>query len=184
MKFEPDNLYHIFNQGNNKEQLFFNDRHYYSFLQIFQSHVLPHCDVLCWCLMPNHFHFMIAADTRCLNLEKQGGLMLDPITNGFRKLLSTYAHQFNKTNERTGSLFRPKTKSKCLSADDYASLNFSSLQSYLLNCFHYIHQNPVKAGLVDKTEDWIWSSCRFYKGLHKESFCSRETTEKYLDIIF
>lgn len=184
MKFAPDDLYHIFNQGNDKQPLFLSGKNYYSFLELYKNYVAPNCETMCWCLMPNHFHFIIAADERCLNLEKQGGLLLDPITNGFRKLLSSYAHKFNEQSERTGSLFRPKTKSKCLSETDYASLNFPSLQSYLINCFHYIHENPVKAGLVINLEDWIWSSYRFYKGLRKDSFCNKAVTEKFCGIIF
>ena len=184
MKFIPENNYHIFNQGNNKEQFFFNDNQYYSFLELFKAHIVPHCEILSWCLMPNHFHFMIYADERCLQMEKQGGLMLDPVTNGFRKLLSTYAHKFNVSNKSTGSLFRPKTKAKCLSKVDFRFLNFPSLQSYLLSCFHYIQENPVKAGLVAKVENWIWSSFRFYKGVRKKSFCNIELTEKLLDIKF
>src|SRR5207342_1559792 len=89
--------------------------HYDRFLNLFKTSVLPHCDVLAWCLMPNHFHFMLYADERVATLQQQGGLMLDPITNGFRNLLSTYSHEFNKQNSRTGALFRPKTKAKCLS---------------------------------------------------------------------
>ncbi|HET9056557.1 MAG TPA: hypothetical protein VFN30_06900 [Chitinophagaceae bacterium] len=184
MRFIPENFYHIYNEGNNKQLLFFDDKNYHSFIDLYNAYVVPHCETICWCLMPNHFHFMVYTDERCEKFEKQGGLLLDPITNGFRKLLSGYAHNFNKSNNRTGSLFRPKTKSKCLSSEDYKSLSFLYLQNYLLSCFEYIHQNPVRAGLVDKAENWAWSSFCFYKGVHKVSFCNKELAEKYLGITF
>ena len=100
MKFLPENSYHVFNQGNNHERLFSEDYHYHFFLELFQSYNLPNCHVICWCLMPNHFHFLIHTDTRVKELKKQGGLLLDPVTNGFRKLLSAYSHKYNLQNDQ------------------------------------------------------------------------------------
>ena len=114
MKFLPENIYHVYNQGNNQENIFIKDFQFLYFLQLYQEYIALHCETLAWCLMHNHFHFMIYADGRCMKLKKQGGLILDPITNGFRKLLSTYSHEFNIKNNRSGSLFRPKTKSHLL----------------------------------------------------------------------
>jgi len=180
MKFLPENSYHVYNQGNNHERLFYEDNHYHAFLELCKSYVLPHCHILCWCLMPNHFHFLIHTDTRVKELKKQGGLFLDPVTNGFRKILSTYSHQYNLQNERTGALFRPKTKAKCLS--DEAVINESGLSGseYFISCFQYIHNNPVVAGLVSSPEDWKWSSYRFYIGKRENSFCNKELAYKLL----
>ena len=47
--------------------------------------------------MPNHFHFLIHTDARVEELKKQGGLFLDPVTNGFRKLLSAYSHKYQSS---------------------------------------------------------------------------------------
>ena len=174
MKFTPDNIYHVYNQGNNKEQVFKEDVHYYYFLQLYQSYLVPICETLSWCLMPNHFHFMIYTDERCLGLKKQGGLLLDPVTNGIRKLLSAYTHEFNIKNNRSGSLFRPKTKAKNLIEEAEDVNNQIGKQDYYLNCFNYIHYNPKEAGLVNFAEDWKWSSYRFYKRLRQNSFCNKE----------
>ena len=174
MKFAPENVYHIYNQGNNKEQLFKEDVHYYYFLQLYQSYLVTFCETLCWCLMPNHFHFMISTDERCLAFKEQGGLLLDPITNGIRKLLSAYTHEFNIKNNRSGALFRPKTKAKNLTEEADGFNDQFGKQDYYLNCFNYIHQNPVEAELVIHAEDWKWSSYRFYKGLREKSFCNEE----------
>ena len=179
MKFLPDNIYHVYNQGNNHEELFLKDDHYRYFLQLFKAYVLPHCEVLAWCLMPNHFHFELYIDERCTEMKQQGGLVLDPVTNGFRKLLSTYAHEFNITNNRSGALFRPKTKAKCLT-DESLILNTSySLSNYYSNCFYYIHNNPVKDGLVKNASDWFWSSYNFYFAKTELLLCNKQLAEKY-----
>ena len=142
MKFIPEHVYHVYNQGNNKEKIFFENFQYNYFLQLYQSYIIPHYETLCWCLMPNHFHFMVYADERCLQLNKQGGLILDPITNGIQKLLSTYTHEFNIKNNRTGSLFRPKTKAKNLTEEAEVVIDQPGKTDYLFNCFNYIHNNP------------------------------------------
>ena len=59
MNFESGNLYHIYNQGNNRQQLFFSRENYLFFLKKIKKHILPHADILAWCLMPNHFHLMV-----------------------------------------------------------------------------------------------------------------------------
>lgn len=180
MKFFPENSYHIYNQGNNHERLFSNEEPYHSFLDLFQAYVVPHCHVLCWCLMPNHFHFLIHMDSRIMEMKQQGGLLLDPVTNGFRKLLSAYSHQYNLQNERSGALFRPKTKSKCITDEDIIKESGLTNLEYFTNCFYYIHNNPVLAGLVALPEDWKWSSFRFYIGKRETSFCNKELAFKFL----
>lgn len=179
MKFLPENIYHVYNQGNNHERLFLNDGHYQHFLHSFKGYILPHCEVIAWCLMPNHFHFQLYMDERCMALKQQGGLVLDPVTNGFRKLLSAYAHAFNEKNERSGALFRPKTKAKCLTDESLILNTRYSLNDYYSQCFYYIHYNPVKDGLVENASDWFWSSYNFYFGNKEELLCNRHLTVKH-----
>ena len=118
MHFEEGNLYHIYNQGNNKLNVFHEQEEYIFFLQLIRKNLIPYTDLLAYCLMPNHFHLMINADKRCKNLIKQGGLFIDPITNSFRKTLSCYTHVKNVKSGNSGSLFRQKTKAKSLSEMD------------------------------------------------------------------
>ncbi len=58
MNFEKGHIYHIYNQGNNKQKIFFKQENYYFFIGKIKTHVLPFADILAWCLMPNHFHLM------------------------------------------------------------------------------------------------------------------------------
>ena len=59
MQFETGYLYHIYNQGNNRQKIFFDRENYLLFLKKIRSHVKPYCDVLAWALLPNHFHLMV-----------------------------------------------------------------------------------------------------------------------------
>jgi len=74
--------------------------------------------------------------------------------------LSTYAHEFNIKNNRSGSLFRPKTKAICLNDEVDLNPNILIKQDYYLNTFNYIHNNAVEAGIVKNAADWKWSSFR------------------------
>ncbi len=90
MNFLPDNLYHIYNQGNNLQKIFSFDEEYKIFLTLVKENISTNSEIICWCLMPNHFHVMVYTDERILNIKKQGGLQIDALTNGIRKLLSGY----------------------------------------------------------------------------------------------
>ena len=59
MIFKEGHIYHIFNQGNNKEQVFFTRENYIYFLHKITQYILPYADILAWCIMPNHFHLMV-----------------------------------------------------------------------------------------------------------------------------
>lgn len=59
MEFEKGHLFHIYNQGNNRQKIFFKHENYIFFLRKVRIYILPYADILAWCLMPNHFHFMV-----------------------------------------------------------------------------------------------------------------------------
>ena len=179
MNFTPENLYHVYNQGNDKQIIFSGNEDYLIFLRIVKKNIFPHAEVIAYCLMPNHFHFLICTDERVDRFIKQGGLLIDPLTNGFRKLLSGYARIYNNHNNRSGSLFRQKTKVKCLSDISIVRDSGKKLQDYYFNCFHYIHQNPYRAGLVNKLEDWECSSFKEYALLRNGTLCNKELAAKF-----
>ena len=141
MKFFQDNVYHIYNQGNNKQLIFCTNEDYLIFLRLIRNHVAPHTEIIAWCLMPNHFHLLVYAGEKSCVMIKQGGLEIEKLTNGIRKLLSGYARIFNKRYQQTGSLFRQKTKAKNISGEELIVSNKYNLQDYCSNCFSYIHQN-------------------------------------------
>ncbi|MEP6674323.1 MAG: hypothetical protein ABJA78_04185 [Ferruginibacter sp.] len=101
------------------------------------------------------------------------------MTNGFRKVLSTYSHEFNLLNNRSGALFRPKTKAKSLSDGSGVVNPGNFITDYCSNCFLYIHCNPVKAGLVNNHAEWRWSSYNEYFGISEFNFCNKIITGKY-----
>ena len=59
MQFEESFIYHIYNQGNNRQEIFFNKENYMFFLKKIKTHITPYADILAWCLMPNHFHLIV-----------------------------------------------------------------------------------------------------------------------------
>ncbi len=63
MDFQTGHLYHIYNQSNNKNNIFFNQDNYLFFLKKIATNILPFCDILAWCLMPNHFHLMVLVNS-------------------------------------------------------------------------------------------------------------------------
>jgi putative transposase len=119
--------------------------------------------------MPNHFHLIVSANEASCKLRE--GFAGKPITElSFRigKLLSSYSQAINKQNKTTGSLFQQKTKAK-----DLTNTQIPNKQgNYLVNAMHYCHQNPWKAGLVKKIEDWRYSSFLDYAGLRNGTLCN------------
>lgn len=179
MKFIPDNIYHVYNQGNNRQLIFYERADYLIFIGMIRKMIFPFAQIISYSLMPNHFHFMLYADERCKKALKQGGLSIDPITNGIRKLLSGYARIFNTRYNHSGSVFRQKTKAKCLSEIDLGQTNVLHHQDYYVNCFHYIHQNPLKARLVNRMEEWEFSSFRDYAELRNGTLCNKDMAIKF-----
>jgi REP element-mobilizing transposase RayT len=157
-------IYHIYNRGNNQQPIFFSDDNYIYFLNKCHRYLKPLADILAWCLMPNHFHFLTEVTETSLEPVKSGGIIMPAITNGFRLLESSYAKGVNKQLSRSGNLFQQKTKAKFT----------NEAKDYSRTAFHYIHQNPVKSGLVKRLEEWHYSSYLDYAGLRNGTLCNRE----------
>ncbi len=170
MNFLPNEPYHIYNRGNNKQTIFFNEENYLFFLKKINNQLRPHCDILCWCLMPNHFHLVISTNESSCKLRSAFGIKsVQELSYRIGVLLSTYSQAVNNQNQTSGSLFQQKTKSKLLSVKKCNEKH----EDYLINAMHYIHQNPVKAGLVEKMEDWPYSSFPDYTGFRKGVLCNK-----------
>ncbi|MGB3779976.1 MAG: transposase [Tunicatimonas sp.] len=177
MQFEPGNTYHIYNRGNNQQPIFFGRRNYLFFLKKIKKELTPHCEILAWCLMPNHFHLMAYyPDRQCLSSPPlaNGMGVVQPLNRAIAILLSSYTKAINKQERRTGSLFQQKTKAK--------SLTGSADPDYPFVCFHYIHQNPRRARLVTQLEDWEFSSFRDYAGLRDGKLADKALASQLIDI--
>ena len=178
MKLISGDLVHVYNRGNNKQQVFFNENHYHYFLDKVNKQIASVSDVLAYCLMPNHFHFLLHVNEDSCKIKKIGSLVSTELQNGFRILQSSYANAINKEFSRTGSIFQQNTKFKLL-----ASKSEHSYQgTYAEVCFHYIHQNPLKAGLVNKLEDWKFSSFKEYTEQNSDAICNKDLASILLNI--
>ncbi len=175
MRIIPEQLYHVYNQGNNCEIIFREADDYFYFLNRVRARVLPVADIICYCLMPNHYHFMINTNNKSCNSILLGSIISQELTNAFRLLNSGYANEFNKKYARSGSIFRQKTKFKLLTTDSQSG-------DYSFICFNYIHQNPLKARLVNKMEDWEFSSFQDYLGKRNGTLCNYTLAQKLLNI--
>ena len=170
MNYSPNEVYHIYNRGNNKQQIFFNDENYLFFLRKVNKQLLPYCDILCWCLMPNHFHLIIHAnEASCKPRSAFEFKSIQELSYRIGILLSTYSQAINKQNKTSGSLFQQKTKAKILSKNYHQHC----ANSYLINCMHYCHQNAWKAGIVNKIEEWPYSSFPDYCGFRNGQLCNK-----------
>ncbi|MBL7702090.1 MAG: hypothetical protein JNM14_07555 [Ferruginibacter sp.] len=96
------------------------------------------------------------------------------------KTLSSYTKAINLQNKTTGNLFQKKTKAKLLTGTDMSINNFSQ-KDCLLTCFHYIHQNPLKAKLVNDLKDWSYSSYPDYYNGRNGIICNKLLCNKLLD---
>lgn len=178
MDFYPGHTYHIYNQGNNREPLFFEEKNYDFFVKKMRKRLLPHCDILAWCLMPNHFHWMVKIHDDYIREDPlQGKLrIVNPLNRTVGTLQSSYTRGINNLYGRSGSLFRSRSKAKILSKKE------TIRENYALTCFFYIHQNPLRAGLVKKMEEWPYSSFSDYCGLRKGNLCNIKLAKELLDL--
>lgn len=153
MEFAQGNIYHVYNRGNNRRPIFFRRDNYIYFLKKMEKYLVPYTDILAWVLMPNHFHLLIHANDETCKVVRRQPVIIDKCTEGIRILLSSYSRAIQRQEFMTGNLFQQNTKSKCVSDRD---------RDYSSAAFHYIHQNPYRAGLVEKLADWEFSSIHEY----------------------
>jgi len=115
-----------------------------------------HCHIIAYCLMPNHDHLLIMTPEKNEFIQSGFGRM-QALARKIGTLQSSYTRALNKQNKSSGSVFRQKAKAKLLDNPDYQ-----------YTCFHYIHQKPLRSGLVKHLKDWEFSSYTEYAGLKKE----------------
>lgn len=147
----PGEYYHIYNRGNNRENLFREERNYHYFMQLYARYITPIACTFAFCLLRNHFHLLV----QILELEALPNIRaFDAIEDAqdyaslqFANLFSTYTKSFNKAYGRSGNLFMRPFKRKRVDSDRY----FQQLVVY-------IHRNPQTHGLVTDFKAWPYSS--------------------------
>jgi REP element-mobilizing transposase RayT len=144
--FQSGNYYHVYNRGNNRQLIFFERDNYLYFLRLLRNHLIAHgVDIIAYCLMPNHYHLLVHLKTEHFSKLMQAFSL-------------SYAKAINKRYQRVGSLFQGR----------FQAIHVDS-EEYLLHLTRYIHLNPVQANLVDKAEDWEFSSYQEYIELRRGS---------------
>lgn len=204
MNLTNDHIYHIYNQGNNKQKIFFKRGNYLFFINKIRAYFSPYCDILAWCLMPNHFHFMVLVnEVNRMVVPSQSLTQSQTLTNQNQTLtkrsfndaigiaLRSYTRAINKQEGISGSLFRKATKAQCITCPRGINSswfnengitrikNFHPDKDYPKVCFDYIHQNPVKAGLVRQANDWEFSSAKDYAGLRDDKLINKSIAQHY-----
>jgi len=136
------NFAHIMVQGINKEFIFSKDNYKKKYLYLLFSNIKSYNeDLISFCMMDNHAHIL-------LHFNQPEGISLL-----MHNVNTTYAKWYNNKNERVGYVFRDRYK-----VEEIKDLH------HLYSCIKYIHNNPVKAGIVSKPEDYNYSSYREYLG--------------------
>lgn len=151
----PGRMYHIISHAVGNEQLFRENENYRFFLDKYFFYTLPVADTITYCLMPNHFHFMIRIRPEKdiglyywekKNCEAISEVFPDFIMQQFSNLLNSYAKAYNKVYKRRGSLF----------VDNLRRFELES-EKYFTALVLYIHHNPVKHCFCRSANKWKWS---------------------------
>jgi putative transposase len=154
---QTGNFYHVYNRGNNRQTIFFDRENYLYFLRLTRDHlILKSVDVVAYCLMPNHYHFLVY-------------LRDETLSDSMKSLSLAYTKAINKRFDRCGVLFQGRFQSILVSD-----------RNYMVQLARYIHQNPVKAGLVQKPEEWEFSSYLEYTGLRQGTLPTMEHIESQI----
>jgi len=173
-KFEENGIYHIYNRGVGKMKIFKDDQDFRVFLSRLKENLFPEkkkiensilkkevykrkllppksFDLICYCLMPNHFHLLIQQKTNF------------PISKIISKVCTSYSMYFNKRYNRVGSLFQDTFKAVFIENNE--QLLWTSL---------YIHENPIKGNLIKNLKNYEWSSFKDYVRLNNTSICKKD----------
>lgn len=140
--------FHIYNRGVGKGKLFDSPDNYAFLLsKVGDAFVPSETKIICYCLMPNHYHFVIQQ------------LVQDGISRLTALVFNSYAKALNKQRGTTGHVFEAKYKIKHIDSENY-----------LLWLSRYVHRNPKEAQLVKRCVDWEFSSLYDLVSARKNSF--------------
>lgn len=157
-------FYHVITRGNNKNTIFRFDTDYLSFLGLLARYKeeLPF-NLYHYCLMPNHVHMLIQT-------KKAPDFSLF-----MKKLNLSYFYYYKKLYGWVGHFWQDRFKSQPVGKDEY-----------FIQCGKYIELNPVRANMVEKPEDYYYSSYRYYvlgekNNLITEDFIYQDLAKNNID---
>jgi REP element-mobilizing transposase RayT len=145
----PGNFYHIYNRGNNRQDVFIQERNYAYFMDLWWKHTSQTAETYAYCLLKNHFHatVYIKDEEALTGSGNPSVLKLKEPSQYFSNLFNAYTRAVNLATGRSGALFeRPFER---IPVTD---------EAYLLRLVVYIHQNPQKHKFVADFRDWPYSS--------------------------
>ena len=138
----PGALYHVTNRGVEQRDTYRSDDDRRLFLHLLSEAVRRFgWNVYTYVLMSNHFHLVFQ-------------LTMETLSTGMKWLEGCYVQAFNRRHDRFGHLFQARFDAKLVEKE-----------TYLLNVLRYDVLNPVRACMVEKPEDYAWSSYRATAGL-------------------
>ena len=176
---EPGQTYHIYNHANGSENLFREEENYRFFLRQYARYLGEVVNTYAYCLMPNHFHFLVAVRKDLPGFQNLAGLKgqnklghasRNPATKAYSDFFNSYTKAFNKRFERRGSLFVEHFKRTPIQTERQWQ-----------ETFLYIHLNPLKHGFVKDPKDWKWSSWKTYERPDKTSYLERSYYLNFFD---
>lgn len=145
-------IYHIYNRGNGKKDIFLEDADYKFYLNRLGIYLKKHTvSLLCYVLMPNHIHLVARQETPV------------PIHKFISSLHTSYSMYFNKKYNQTGHLFQDRFKQIIVESDEQ-----------FVHLTRYIHQNPLHAGLTKSLGSYFWSSYHEFLRNIPQPLCNKE----------
>jgi len=144
LPLQHESTYHIYNRGNNRENIFCEERNYTYFMKLYTKYIEPIADTFAYCLLRNHFHLLVRI--KIPRVFKTLGVSATP-SQQFGHFFNAYAKAFSKAYNRTGSLFQ----------NPFGRVQVTS-DAHFTHLVTYIHRNPEHHGLIEDFRDWPHSS--------------------------
>ena len=166
---EPGHYYHIYNRGNNRENIFIEERNYLYFMQLYQKYILPVCDTFAYCLLRNHFHILVRVkelQNQTSEVLKTSEVSSKTVTQQFSNFFNSYTKSINATYKRSGSLFQNR----------FGRIEVDS-DRYFAQLIHYIHFNPQKHGFVEDFRQYPYSSYQAIVSEKPTNLCRHEVLD-------
>ena len=124
LTFSPEEYYHLYNRGVNRQEIFFEPDNYRFFLERVERYLIPVMDLVAYCLMPTHYHLLVCIKTSEVFKTSE-------VSKAMMKLAVSYTKAVNKRYDRVGPLFQGAFQAKHIDCLNYR-LFLSQVYLYLL----------------------------------------------------